>query len=160
MVLEGRVWLHLGGDQFLEAVTELHHALHTGPGLCIQFGSHHDAVLAEIDLAIDQRVGEALHVGVGRDSAGGFIVRLRGNGLAVRASDTGHGVMELLRQVRAGRGIDGVIMAVAGAFDAGAAQDHFGVVVKIAVDRVAVRVLHGADPVRQGRVGLVQLLQE
>ncbi len=68
--------------------------------------------------------------------------------------------MELPGQVRAGRGVHGVVVAVPGALNAGAAQHHLGVVIEIDVDRVAVLVLHDAHPVGQSDGGFLPLLEK
>ena len=144
---------------------QLHHAGDTPFGGVGQFHLCHHGIFPVENLAVHHRVGEILHLRVGRQSApGGFFFGNVGSvhlGGGVLPLDVLHRFGKLVCKVCTLDGSNGQFLSsVLGAFGGQFAQHHLRVVYEILVDGKAILGFAQLHPVRLMVDGAVTLLQE
>ena len=130
------------------AVPQFHQAFDTLRHGGAHVLAHHNAALAVIHLAVDQRKAVIAHVRVGGQDVRALCFLYLA--LGVLAVDVLNGLVKQLGQVRALDGGDGVVLPpVLRALGAGRAEHHVRVFDEVAVDREAFRRRADVYPLRQ-----------
>ena len=130
-----------------------------------QFNGLHTGIFAEIQLPLMQRVAEIPHRRVSRDALRSLFLplfrRVHRQQLPVRGCKVPDCLGELLGQVRARNGRDGIILKrILRAFRHKLSQHHLRVIQKILIERKAVLALAGPHPLRFFHRGPIPLLQK
>ena len=156
--------VHLQGDELLHTVPQGHHALDAGFGGGAEVGPHHEAVFPVIHLPVHHGIGVVFYIRVGGNGGADGLARaqLRRLGFQVASLKALYGLMKLAGQVCAVQRQAGGFLAAAihAVIPCHAAQNHFGMFCKVAVDGDAVPGLPQVDPIRLNGDGPVPLLQK
>ena len=156
--------VHLQGDELLHTVPQGHHALDAGFGGGAEVGPHHEAVFPVIHLPVHHGIGVVFYIRVGGNGGADGLARaqLRRLGFQVASLKALYGLMKLAGQVCAFQRQAGGFLAAAihAVIPCHAAQDHFWMLCKVAVDGDAVPGLPQVDPIRLKGDGSVPLLQK
>ena len=157
------VLIELRVDQLAYLIPQSNHPLDALLRRLIQMGLYHAAVLTVIDGAVDHRIREVAHVGIGGNGlVNRFIVAQIGQRrLLIGAVDMANRLMQLIRKTHAffrknGKALSAVLRILPGQ----RAQNHLRVLNKVAVHGQAVCIFIHMNPIRLNLDGPIPLLQE